>query len=80
LDSKQDTLERKLDPAKAAGMDIQKIPMDQATFEKMHAEDRMAHDKLKEGIEGFSKALEDLEKLLAKRLSEISEKQMAGAH
>jgi transaldolase len=80
LDSKQGTLERKLDPAKAAGMNIQKIPMDQATFEKMHAEDRMAHDKLKEGIEGFSKALEDLEKLLAKRLSEISEKQPVGAH
>jgi transaldolase len=31
----------------------------------------MAHDKLKEGIEGFSKALEDLEKLLEKRLSEL---------
>ena len=45
--------------------------MDKATFEKMHAEDRMAHDKLKEGIEGFSKALEDLEQLLAKRLAEI---------
>jgi len=28
---------------------------------------------LKEGIEGFSKALEDLEKLLAKRLTEISQ-------
>jgi transaldolase len=37
----------------------------------MHAENRMAHDKLKEGIEGFSKALEDLEKLLEKRLSEL---------
>jgi transaldolase len=32
----------------------------------------MANDKLKEGIEGFSAALEDLEKLLAKRLSELS--------
>ena len=80
LDSKQEKLERKLDPAKAANMDIKKIPIDKATFDKMHAEDRMAHDKLKEGIEGFSKSLEDLEKLLAKRLSEISEKQMAGAH
>jgi transaldolase len=47
--------------------------MDKATFDKMHAEDRMAHDKLKEGIEGFSKALEELEQLLAKRLTEISE-------
>jgi len=42
-----------------------------ATFDKMHAADRMAHDKLKEGIEGFSKALEDLEKLLEKRLSDL---------
>jgi transaldolase len=40
----------------------------------------MANDKLKEGIEGFSKALEDLEKLLAKRLSEIGAKQPVGAH
>ena len=71
LDTKQGDLPRKLDPAKSATMDIQKIPMDKATFDKMHAEDRMAHDKLKEGIEGFSKALEDLEQLLAKRLSEM---------
>jgi transaldolase len=46
----------------------------------MHAADRMAHDKLKEGIEGFSKALEDLEKLLAKRLGELSGKQTVAAH
>jgi len=80
LESREGTLERKLDPAKAASMNIQKMPMDKATFEKMHAEDRMAHDKLKEGIEGFSKALEDLEKLLEKRLSEIGQKQPVGAH
>jgi len=79
LEAKQGDLPRKLDPAKAATMNIEKIPMDKATFDKMHAADRMANDKLKEGIEGFSKALEDLEKLLAKRLSEISEKQTVGA-
>jgi transaldolase len=73
LDSTQGDLPRKLDPAAAEKMDIKKIPMDKATFDKMHAEDRMAHDKLKEGIEGFSKALEELEQLLAKRLTEISE-------
>jgi transaldolase len=80
LDSKEGDLPRKLDASKAAGLDIKKLTIDKATFDKMHAEDRMAHDKLKEGIEGFSKALEDLEKLLAKRLSEISEKQTVGAH
>jgi transaldolase len=67
------TLERKLDASKAASMEIEKIPMDKATFEKMHAEDRMAHDKLKEGIDGFSKALEELEQLLAKRVAELSQ-------
>lgn len=71
LNSTEANLPRKLDPAKSKAMDIQKIPMDKATFEKMHTEDRMAHDKLKEGIEGFSKALVDLEQLLEKRLSEL---------
>jgi transaldolase len=80
LEAKQETLIKKLDAAKAASMDIEKLTIDKATFDKMHAADRMAHDKLKEGIEGFSKALEDLEQLLAKRLSEISEKQTVGAH
>ena len=80
LDAKQETLTRKLDATKSAGMTIEKLTIDKATFDKMHAADRMAHDKLKEGIEGFSKALEDLEKLLEKRLMEISEKQPVGAH
>ncbi len=73
LNSQEGTLERKLDPAKASSFDMEKITIDQATFEKMHAEDRMAHDKLKEGIEGFSKALEELEQLLEKRLKEVAE-------
>ena len=73
LETTEGTLPRKLDPAKAAKMDIKKLTIDKATFDKMHAADRMATDKLKEGIEGFSKAIEDLEVVLAKRLSEISE-------
>jgi transaldolase len=73
LDKTDGSLTRKLDPAHAASLDIKKITIDKATFDKMHAEDRMAHDKLKEGIEGFSKALEDLEVLLAKRLAELSQ-------
>ncbi|GBE91162.1 transaldolase [Nostoc cycadae] len=64
-------LPRKLDPSKAASMDIAKISIDKATFDKMHAEDQMAYDKLDEGIKGFTKALEDLEKLLADRLSSL---------
>lgn len=79
LDKAQGDLPRKLDAEKAKGMEIEKLTIDQATFEKMHAEDRMAHNKLKEGIEGFSKALEDLEQMLAKRLSEIGSKQTVNA-
>jgi transaldolase len=75
LQTTEGTLERKLDPVTSAKDPIEKIVVDQATFEKMHTENRMAHDKLKEGIEGFSKALEDLEKLLAKRLSELPKPQ-----
>jgi transaldolase len=73
LESTQGNLSRKLDPANAQKLDIKKIPIDKATFDKMHAEDRMATDKLKEGIDGFSKAIVDLEVILEKRLSEISE-------
>ncbi len=78
----QDTegkLDRKLDPANAGNDPIQKMNMDQATFEKMHAENHMAHDKLKEGIEGFSEALEKLEDLLAKRVAELGKPEPAGA-
>jgi len=78
LESTQAPLPRKLDPANAQKMDIKKIPMDKAAFDKAHAADRMATDKLKEGIEGFSKAIEDLEVVLEKRLSEISEPAAAG--
>jgi transaldolase len=71
LDATEGELKRELDPEKAKAMNIQRIPMDKETFERMHKEDRMAHDKLKEGIEGFSKSLEDLEQLLEKRLTEL---------
>jgi transaldolase len=75
LESMQEELPRKLDPEKAKSLDIEKLHIDKATFDKMHAADRMAHDKLKEGIEGFSKALETLEQLLAKRVAELSAKE-----
>jgi len=71
LESTEGTLERKLDPEKAKTLQIEKLTIDEATFEKMHAADRMAHDKLSEGIDGFSKALVQLEQLLSKRLTEL---------
>jgi len=71
LDSTVGDLPRKLDPHAAKNLDIEKLSIDHDTFVKMHAADRMATDKLAEGIKGFSEALEKLENLLAKRLSEL---------
>jgi transaldolase len=71
LKNTEGELPRKLDPQAVQNLQIEKIPMNEEIFEKMHAEDRMAHDKLKEGIEGFSAALEKLEKLLADRLAKM---------
>lgn len=71
LESTQGDLPRKLDPERAKSYSTEKIKMDKATFDRMHAEDRMAADKLKEGIEGFTSALVKLESLLAARLAEL---------
>ena len=53
LSKTQDALPRKLDPEKAKATKIDRIAMDEATFRKMHAEDKMASDKLEEGIAGL---------------------------
>jgi transaldolase len=71
LQSNTGELTRKLSPELAAGADLEKIAIDQETFAKMHAEDRMASEKLEEGIQGFTKALVALEKLLAERLKRL---------
>jgi len=71
LQATEGTLERKLDPKNAAGLPIEKISIDKATFERLHAENRMASDKLAEGIDGFTKALVSLEEILAARLASL---------
>ena len=68
LSKTEGALPRKLDPDKARAMKIERIAMDEATFRKMHAADAMATDKLEEGIEGFTKAMIALERLLGDRL------------
>jgi transaldolase len=77
LSSTKGELPRKLDPEKAKSMDVAKIPMDKENFERMHAADKMATDKLKEGIEGFTKSLVSLEDLLKKRLARAEAEKMA---
>ncbi|AAU90887.1 transaldolase [Methylococcus capsulatus] len=71
LQATEGELPRKLDPAKAKDYPIEKIHVNKYTFDKMHAENRMATEKLEEGIQGFTKALEQLEKLLADRLAHL---------
>ncbi len=71
LQATEGELVRKLDPTNAASLSIEKLSIDKATFESMHAANRMATDKLAEGISGFATALEALEKLLAERLASL---------
>ena len=71
LEATEADLPRTLDPEAAKTMHIERIVMDKETFDILHDGNRMATDKLKEGIEGFSAALVKLETLLAKRLAEI---------
>lgn len=71
LQAVEGELPRKLDPAIAATSSIEKITVDKATFDRMHEENRMAKEKLAEGIDGFAKALETLEKLLSDRLASL---------
>ena len=70
LKSTEGDLPRKLSAADGArGED--RIPMAKADYDRMHAADRMANEKLDQGIQGFSKALEELEVLLTVRLTAL---------
>ena len=73
LETTQGSLPRKLDPEKAKQADLSRIEMDKARFDQMHQADRMASEKLAEGIQGFTKALESTESLLARRLRQLEE-------
>lgn len=61
-------LARKLSPERSAALPIERIAMDHATFQSMHAQDPMASDKLAEGIDGFARSGAALEAMLTERL------------
>jgi transaldolase len=69
LEGMQGVLPRKLDPANA--VPSERVHLDRAAFDLQHAADMMANEKLKEGIDGFSKAITDLEKSLEARLVKL---------
>ena len=63
-------LQRKLDASLSSFKEDQ-IHVDRERFDALMVDDRMASDKLSEGIKGFSKAIETLEQQLAHRLAEV---------
>jgi transaldolase len=73
LRNKEGVLIRKLNPESPAET-VEKIHVDQPTFVTMMEADRMASEKLDEGIRGFSKAIETLEVQLAHRLATLEGK------
>jgi transaldolase len=79
LQKTEGALPRKLDPEKAKASKVDRIAIDEATFRKMHAADKMANDKLAEGIAGFTKAIEQLEKFLGDRLDALGSPERAKA-
>jgi transaldolase len=78
LRQREGVLIRKLD-AEAPAASEAKLQLDRAGFEARMATDRMASEKLEEGISGFCKAIETLEAQLAHRLAEL-EGEAAFAH
>ncbi len=78
LEKTEGVLSRKLDPGAAAGLAIERIPVDEAAFRAAHEADAMANEKLDEGIVGFTKAIVALEKLLAERLRVLHGRARAG--
>ena len=73
LSETEGELTRKLKPEDAKASEIEKLSVDKAKFDEMHESDRMANDKLDEGIKGFTKALEELEQLLVDRLAQMNQ-------
>ena len=71
LEAAEGSLPRKLDAAHAKTLDIPAVVMTEALFREQHAQDKMAEDKLAEGIAGFSKALVELEGLLTARAAAL---------
>src|ERR1700674_2603118 len=58
----------KLDVPAARAMPIDRFALDETVFRRLHAADAMASEKLAEGIDGFTRSLLTLEKLLLERV------------
>ena len=73
LEASEEPVPRRLCPEASKEAQESRLTIDEATFRKLHSADRMASDKLAEGIQGFTKALESTEALLAHRLRQLEQ-------
>jgi transaldolase len=68
LSASTDPIEKKLDAADAASMDITKIDVDEKTFRWMMNEEAMATEKLAEGIRNFAADIVKLEAIIKAKM------------
>jgi transaldolase len=66
-------LEQRLSEDKAQASEFSHIEISQESFDTMHTQNLMASQKLEEGIQGFTKALEATEHLLLSRLKTLEQ-------
>ncbi len=69
---RQVTVNKQLDAAEAASMDIDKLAMNESVFRWMLNEDAMATEKLAEGIRSFASDLDKLRSYLAQRMELVT--------
>ena len=69
LQTTEGEVPRKLDPAKAKGLEIEKLNIDEKTFRYLLNDNAMATDKLADGIRRFSADLIKLEHYIQERLT-----------
>lgn len=67
LSENDSVVERKLDPANAAAIDLAQVSLDEKAFRLALNEDAMATEKTAEGIRNFAADIVKLEKLIAER-------------
>jgi len=71
LDAAEGDVPRKLDPEAAKAARIERIEFDETAFRRLHTADEMSLAKLQDGIDGFTKAVVDLEKALEAKLAAV---------
>jgi len=65
LAASEEKVSQKLNPAESAGMEIEKLDLDEKTFRYLVNDDAMATEKTAEGIRKFAADIVKLEKLIA---------------